>query len=171
MFTLNALLSSNPVAVMKHSVKAKKKHDNRPAPANPIALPQARTSPKRWAVLGLGLVLACGGTWAFMEFVIWNKLPSELVGDWEVVQGPPEYKDAVFEFYRSGKMVGRLNDRGNLRIMNAYVQVEGDKIFITTRRPSTGEEHVSVQTVRSLNDRELVVADERGEIMRMRRMP
>ena len=151
---------------MKHSTKNK----NQPAP--PLRLPQTpRSSPLRWFVLGLGLLLAAGGSWAFAEFVVWNRLPGELVGTWEVVQGPPEYKEAVFEFYRSGKMVGHLNDKGNLRVMNAVVRVEEDKLIITTRQPSTGEEHVSVQTIRKVSDRELVVADEGGRIMKMVRLP
>jgi uncharacterized protein (TIGR03066 family) len=152
---------------MKHSSKHKKQSAQPQRPPTTVA---AAISPMRWAVLGLGLLLAAGASWAFAEFVVWNKLPAELVGKWEVVQGPPKYKEAVFEFYRSGKMVGHLNDNGNLRIMNADVRVEGDKLHITTRRPSTGEEHVSVQTIRTLNDKELIVADER-EIIKMVRMP
>ena len=125
----------------------------------------------RWVVLGIGLLLAAGASWAVMEFVVWNNLPRELVGTGEVVQGPPEFKEAVFEFHRSGKMVGRLNDNGNLRIMNADVRVEGDKIHITTRHPRTNEEHVSVQIIRKLSDRELEVGDDRGRIIKMTRIP
>jgi uncharacterized protein (TIGR03066 family) len=153
---------------MSKSAKSNKqtgRAEQRPLPAK-----TAGGNARRWVFLGLGLLLAFAASWAFMEFVVWNKLPAELVGKWEVVQGPPKYKEAVFEFYRSGKMVGHLNDHENLRIMNADVRVEGDKMYITTRRPSTGEEHVSVQTIRTLNDRELVVADER-EIIKMVRMP
>src|SRR5437773_1673120 len=107
---------------MKHASKTKKPV----ARPQPSPAPPARFSPKRWAVLGLGLLIAAGVTWGIMEFVVWNKLPRELVGTWEVVQGPPEYQEAVFEFQRSGKMIGRLNDHGNLRIMNAEVRVEED---------------------------------------------
>ena len=56
------------------------------------------------------------------------------------------------------------------RPMNADVRVEDDKLYITTRQPSTGKEHVSVQTIRTLNARELVVADEKGKVIRMARM-
>jgi uncharacterized protein (TIGR03066 family) len=153
---------------MSKSTKSNKQM--RRAEQTPLPAKTAGGNARRWVFLGLGLVLAAGASWAVMEFVVWNKLPSELVGKWEVVQGPPKYKEAVFEFYRSGKMVGHLNDNGNLRIMKADVRVEGDKLHITTRRPSTGEEHVSVQTIRTLNDKELVVADER-EIVKMVRMP
>jgi uncharacterized protein (TIGR03066 family) len=135
----------------------------------PVPVPRTGSPKKRWALLGLCLLLAGGGTWGFMEFVVWNKLPGELVGAWKVVQGPPEYREAVFEFHRSGKMTAGLNDNENLRVINAEVRVEGDKLYITTRRPSTGEEHVSVQTIRKLTETEFVVADERGTIMKMAR--
>jgi uncharacterized protein (TIGR03066 family) len=125
----------------------------------------------RWVYLGLGLCISAGVTWGIMEFVVWNKLPSELVGTWEVIQGPPEFKEAVFEFHRSGKMTGRLNDKGNLRIMNAEINVEADKLHITTRHPRTNEEHVSVQIIRKLNDRDLEVSDERGRVIKMVRIP
>src|ERR1039457_2618563 len=152
---------------MKHSTK-NKKHSVQPQRLPTMSDP---SSSLRWVVLGIGLLLAAGAAWAVMEFVVWNNLPRELVGTWEVVHGPPEYKDAVFEFHRSGKMVGRLNDNGNLRIMNAEVRVEEDKLFITTRHRRTGEENVSVQTVRKLTDRELEVADERGRVIKMARIP
>lgn len=150
---------------MKHSSKYKKQT---PQPQR-LPTPAASTSPMRWLLVCIGVLLTAGATWAFMEFVVWNVLPPELVGKWEVVQGPPEYREAEFEFYRNGKMVGHLNENENLRIMNAQVRIDGNKIYITTTRPSTGEEHVSVQTIRTLNDKEFVVADERGAIMKMMR--
>lgn len=126
---------------------------------------------QRWVLLGLCLLCAGGGTWALLEFVVWNNLPSELVGKWDVVEGPPAYQEGVFEFARSGKMVGHLNDNGNLRVMHAEAQVEENKLVITTRHPVTGARHVSVQTIRTMNNRELVVADEQGGIIKMVRQP
>src|SRR5262245_2591279 len=109
----------------------------------------APTSWRSWAMLGIALVLATGGAWALMEFVVWNRLPSDLVGRWEVIEGPPEYREAVFEFQRSGKMIGHVNDHERLGVIHAEVRVEGDKIYSTTRHPRTGQEKVSVQTIRS----------------------
>src|SRR5262249_40794972 len=123
----------------------------------------------RWVILGIAVLLIAGGTWAFLELVVWNRLPSALVGRWEVVHGPREYKEAVFEFYRSGKMVGHVNDKENLAVISAEVRVEGDKIYTTTRHPRTGQKHVSVQTIRTLTAHELVIEDEKGNRMTMRR--
>jgi uncharacterized protein (TIGR03066 family) len=152
---------------MKHKSKPKAN----PIPPAPVAHAQKGTSWKLRALLGLCLLVSAGGTWAITEFVVWNKLPQELVGKWEVVQGPPEFEEAEVQFHRSGKMIGHFNDRGMDRPMEADVRVEGDKLYITTRRPSTGEEHVSVQTIRTLNERQLIVADERGMVIRMARIP
>ncbi len=151
-------------------MKAPLKNNKNPAQPIPAKQPGTGASPWRWIAILAALVGTAVGSWAVMEFVVWNRLPSELVGRWEVVEGPPEYSEAVFEFFRSGALVGRLNDNGNLRIMNASVRLEDDKLYVTTRRPSTGEEHVSVQTVKTLSEREFVVADSRGKIMRMLRL-
>jgi hypothetical protein len=51
--------------------------------------------------------------------------------------------------------------------MIAAVRVEENKLYITTRRPRTGEELVSVQTIRTLSDREFITADERGRVIKM----
>ena len=57
-------------------------------------------------------------------------------------------------------MIGHFNDHGKDReLKRMFFAVEGDKLYITTRSPETGEEHVSVQTIRTLNERQLVVAD------------
>ena len=116
------------------------------------------------------LLLAAGGTWAFFEFVVWNRLPAELVGKWAVVQGPQEYQEAVFEFHRNGRMIGHVNDKEMVGIIKAEVRVEGDKIYSTTRHSQTGREHVSVQTIKSLTSQELVVVDDRGQVIKMARV-
>src|SRR5689334_3042470 len=67
--------------------------------------------------LAIAFLLFVGGTWALFEFVIWNNIPAELVGKWEVADGPQE--GATFDFYSSGKMIGHINQGGNLAVVNA----------------------------------------------------
>lgn len=126
------------------------------------ALPARRALPRRWVVLALLVVVMAAATWLVLEFIVWNRLPGELVGRWAVVQGPPEYSEAIFEFHRSGRMFGHVNDRGNVAIIQADVRVEGDQLYSTTKHPRTGAERVTVQTIRSLTAQKLVVADEAG---------
>jgi uncharacterized protein (TIGR03066 family) len=132
----------------------------------------ARPSPSRrgrWLLIALALVV-CAATWGFFELVVWNTLPSELVGKWVVVKGPPEYRDAIFDFHRNGTMEGRINVKGNEFIIKANVRVEGDKIHSTSKNPTTGEEKTQVQIIRSLTATELVVEDEQGKVTKMERV-
>jgi uncharacterized protein (TIGR03066 family) len=114
------------------------------------------------------LLLAAGGTWAFFEFVVWNRLPSELVGKWDVVEGPKVYKEATFEFFRHGALEATVNDREMVGKIYATIRVDGNKIFSTTRN-NAGQEHTAIFIMRTLTARELVVEDQQGELMKMKR--
>jgi uncharacterized protein (TIGR03066 family) len=120
-----------------------------------------------WAVLGLCLLLVGGGTWAVFEFVVWNTLPSQLVGKWVIEGG--EQNGATLDFSRNGIMVGRMNHRGNLAIINAQVRVEGKTLFLTTRNPNTHLEETRAQTINTLTDQELVIEDEQGKVFTLKR--
>jgi hypothetical protein len=151
----------------QNTIKAKKQQGQ--VHVKPAAVPTGWWLPPRWALLVLCMVLAGGGTWALFEFVIWNTMPSELVGRWEVVQGPREYRDATFEFFWFGSMEGRINHDDNLHLVQARVKVVGDKIYSTTRHPRTGAELTQIQHILTLTATELVVEDEKGEQLKMRR--
>jgi uncharacterized protein (TIGR03066 family) len=133
--------------------------------------PQTVKAPRRKGFLILGVVLAgagaFGGTWAFCEFVLWNRVPSELVGKWVVTEGPQE--GATFDFYRNGNLRARLNAGGREAIMEARVRVEDKKIYSTTTNPNTGQDDTKVLMIRTLTARELVVEDEQGTVMKMQR--
>jgi uncharacterized protein (TIGR03066 family) len=152
---------------MNHTTKSKnrwKKNHTQPNQAAALARP---TSWKRLAGLGLCLLLAAGGTWAIMEYVVWDKLPPELVGKWVVTGG--EQEGATFDFYRNGTMVARVNNRGNLDLVNAQVAVEGDTLFITTRHPVNHSEMTKKQTIKTLTGQQLVLQDEQSHVFRMER--
>jgi len=136
----------------------------------------ARTSPpevalkrswQRPLLLALCVLLAFGATWGFCELVLWNKVPPELVGKWEVTEGPQV--GATFDFYRGGTMVGRVNAGGNEAIVNASIRVEDKKIYSTTRNPQTGQDDTMVLTIRALTPKALVVVDEQGQLLKMER--
>src|SRR5262245_26280274 len=123
--------------------KRNQKHKQADEPQQQVARPSpARRG--RWLLFVLAVTMGLA-TWGFCELVVWNRLPSELVGKWVVVKGPPEYKDAVFDFYRNGTMEGKVNLKGNEGIIKADVRLEGDKIFSTSRHPKTGQEMTQVQ--------------------------
>lgn len=124
-----------------------------------------------WMGRPLVILLALGafaGTWALLELVIWNKVPSELVGKWVIVDTGPQ-KGATFDFSRGGTMVGTVNVRGEAHLIKAKIRVEGKNIFSTTHHPKTGDEKTTVLVIRTLTATELVVEDEQGMLMKMER--
>ena len=138
--------------------------------------PQMRTPPPAVAgrsVVGhrlLLVLLAAGmaaGTWAFLEYVVWNKLPAELVGKWVVVGG--EQDGATFDFHRNGTLVGRINVHGKEGIINAGVRVEGKSLHATTTNPNTKMAETRTQTIVTLTDAALVLQDDRGQLLKMER--
>ncbi len=142
---------------MKHASKKPVQKPQQPVQAPSTAGP---LSAKRAALLGICLLLSGGGTWAVMEFVVWNTTPPELVGKWVVTHGPQE--GATFDFHRNSTMIGRVNQDGKLGIVNARIHVEDDKIYATTKNPRTGQDTTLVQTIRTLTARNLVIEDEQG---------
>jgi uncharacterized protein (TIGR03066 family) len=100
--------------------------------------------------------------------VVWNALPAELVGKW-VVTTPGPQEGATFDFFRSGKMIGRVNQAGKLHIIEATVRVEDNNIYSTTRHPQTGRETTVAQTICTLTARDFVVEDAKGIRMAMKR--
>ncbi len=151
---------------MKNSIQAKKRNAKGPTPNRP-APPGATSSKKHWALLALCLVAACAGTWALMEYVVWSRVPSALVGKWVVVGG--EQDGATFDFFRNGTMIGHVNVNGNEHIIKADVSLEEDTLFITTTHPRTGQVDTKTQTIKTLNAKELVLQDERNKVFRMER--
>ena len=145
------------------------KQSSKPAKRMPqtIRKPAGSTPLLLWAGLVLCLLVAGSGTWAIMEFVVWNKLPSALVGKWVVVGG--EQDGATFDFFRNGTMQGRINMGGNEGIINAHVAVEENTLFITTHNPRNGREETKKHVIQTLNARELVLQDDRNNTFRMER--
>jgi uncharacterized protein (TIGR03066 family) len=149
---------------MKHASKTKKQ----PQAASPAPVPLcAQASKKHWALLALCLVVACGGTWAIMEYYVWNRLPSALVGKWVIVGGDQD--GATFDFYPNGTMIGNVNVNGNEHRIDAQVAVEENSLFITTKHPKTGQVDTRTQTIKTLNAKELVLQDEKKNVFRMER--
>src|SRR5262245_26314915 len=62
-----------------------------------------------WVLIGLCLLLIGVGALAYFEFFVWNKIPPELAGFWEVEEGPQ--KGGTFEFFRGGTMEVHLKSK------------------------------------------------------------
>ena len=123
------------------------------------------TSWTRRVLLGAMLIVVAAGVWGLFEFVIWNNIPAELVGKWEIMEGPDE--GGTVDFYRSGSMVAHVNLAGKLGIIEARIRVEDNKIHVTTRHQQTGAEGTRVQTIKSLDGDRLVLQDENGNLLKL----
>jgi uncharacterized protein (TIGR03066 family) len=141
-----------------------------PAPAKP----QSHNAPRSgWPATAKVALLVCVGllaglgTWVVLEFVIWNRVPAELLGKWVVQQGPQE--GATFDFYRNGTMVGKVNVGGKEAIINATIRVEDKTIYSTTQHPQTGQTDTKKLLIRTLTATQMVVEDEQGQVLNMER--
>ena len=143
--------------------KARSKSQPQKAPSTP---PVTGGSPaRRWAIPVLCLLLAAGGTWAAFEFIVLAPLPRDLVGKWVVEGG--EQDGATFDFYRNGTMIGRVNLQDREGRIEARVRVEGDLLLSTTRNPNTRRDETRTQKIVRLTRSELVLEDNRGQVLRM----
>ena len=123
------------------------------------------------------LVVAAGGTWAVFEFVVWARLPTELVGKWEVAQGPQ--RGAIFHFSRNGTLEAHFQspDPDKMNVLQATVAIEDKKLLITTRNPNTRQYETRSCFIRELTPKTLVVEFEKdeqgkaGEVFKMVRVP
>jgi uncharacterized protein (TIGR03066 family) len=132
--------------------------------AAPAAISESR---RRWLLI-VAFFAAAIGTWAAFEFVVWNHVPTALVGKWVVTSGPQE--GATFEFFRGGRLIAHVNQAGNLAVVDARIRVQGETIYSKTQHPVTGESTTTVQTIRSLTQTDLTVEDSQGKKLFMRRV-
>ncbi len=148
-------------------MKSKEKHQKKNQLKTPPRPVPVSGSWKRRFFLALVMLLAAGSVWALFEFVVWNTLPAELVGKWVVTEGPDE--GGTIDFYRNGTMVAKVNLAGKLGIIEAKIRLEEKKIIATLKNQYTGEEGTRIQTIKVLDDKRLVLEDERGNLIKMER--
>jgi len=148
-------------------MKTKPKQRQTNQARTPPMPPAPATSWKRRVLLGLMLIVVAAGVWGLFEFVIWNRIPAELVGKWEIMEGPDE--GGTVDFYPNGSMVAHVNLAGRLGVIEAKIRVDEKKIYVTTRHQQTGEEGTRVQTIKSLEGDRLVLQDEKGNLVKLQR--
>jgi uncharacterized protein (TIGR03066 family) len=119
----------------------------------------------RWAWVGLFLLLAGGGTLAVSYFLIWNKLPPELVGKWEVQGGP--LSGGTFEFSRDGTLKMRHLSQGKDVALDGRVTVEGKALLLTTQNPQTRVEKTHRSMIQELTATTLILELEKGDVLKM----
>jgi hypothetical protein len=152
----------------KHTLNPRKPH---PTPRQARKPDIGNSSPAmlpRWALIGLCVVLAFGGTLAFCEYFVFSKIPTELVGEW-VVQGGPQH-GATFDFSRRGTLEAHFNGQGFDHPLNGTVAVEDKLMRITTRNPHTNLDETRTCIIRELTAESLIVEFEKNETFKMVRV-
>jgi uncharacterized protein (TIGR03066 family) len=122
--------------------------------------PQAKPALRRRLWVFLLLCLAGSSLASFVVFkYIAPTIPHELIGTWQVADGP--MKGATLEFRWYGAAIATSPDKqGKKEITDSSVKVVGNTIFQTTQHAVTGKEDTVSQTILKLTENELVLRDE-----------
>jgi hypothetical protein len=126
-----------------------------------------KLSPRHWAGIAIGLLLAGAAAWAGCELFLWNKLPPELVGKWEVQEGP--MRGGSFLFSRDGTLEIRGEERGNTYTLKGKVAVEDKTLLTTTRNPRTRLDETRKSLIQELTASSMILELESGEVVKLAR--
>src|SRR5262249_11704509 len=118
-----------------------------------------------WAWLVLGVLLAGGGTLAVLEFLVWNRVPPELVGKWRVEQGS-EFS-GTFDFSRDGRLDVRLTAQGRDIQLKSRASVRGKTLRTTPENASGRPEETREWTILELTADSLILEMENGQTLKM----
>jgi hypothetical protein len=150
-----------------HPAQMKRRHETQ----QPIA-PERR--PKRaplglplWVWVAFIVTVVGGATLAVFELFVWNKVPPELVGTWDVEGGP--LSGGSFRFSRNGNLQMRFKKQGKEITLEGRVAVEDKTLFTTTRNAQTGHEETTTSAIRELTARTLIIELDSGDVLKLGR--
>ena len=135
-----------------------------------LAKPHGKPVVKRRLWVFLLLCLAGSTLASFVVFkYIAPTIPHELIGTWQVADGP--LKGATLEFRWYGTAIATSMDKqGKKEITDSSVKVDGKTIVLTSADRTTGKEETVVQTILKLTKDELVIRDEDRKVYTMTRV-
>jgi hypothetical protein len=126
------------------------------------------TAPKRRLWLFLLLCLLGSSVASFVIFkYIAPRIPRELVGTWQVVEG--DLKGATLEFRWYGTATATEYKQGKKETVDFSVEVDDDIIYLTTK-DAFGRQETLTQTILDLSDNELIIQDADRKTYRMVRV-
>src|SRR5262249_45425627 len=94
-------------------------------------------------------------TWVVVERFFLNSLPPELLGTWEVKEGPMH--GGTFAFSRNGTLEIHADNRGTAYTLKARVAVEGKTLLTTTDNPQLRQEETGKSIIRELTANSLIL--------------
>jgi uncharacterized protein (TIGR03066 family) len=120
--------------------------------------PSAQRTPL-WLVLLLCLAGSSVASFVVFKLLIVPSMLPELVGTWEVIDGP--LRGATLEFRQDGTALAVRHKQGKKETTHSTARVEGKTLLLTTRDDETpGKEETVTQTIVELTADELVLRDE-----------
>jgi hypothetical protein len=123
--------------------------------------PSAPASPRRsLRIVWLMLLILAGST--VVSFVVFRyvvpRVPRELVGTWQVVDG--DMKGATLDFRWYGTGYATMVKQGKKETAESSVRVRGKRIYMAYPGQRPGEEDTVIQTILTLTEDELVIRDQ-----------
>jgi uncharacterized protein (TIGR03066 family) len=122
---------------------------------------------RKWIIMVAAAVVVAAALFAVFEFLLPDRIPPELVGRWQVVEG--DWAGMTLEFKRNGAMTGRPLGAQD-RLVEGHASVEGKLLWTTTTNPFTGREETGTQKILTLTGTELVTEDSKGTRITMKRI-
>jgi uncharacterized protein (TIGR03066 family) len=127
-----------------------------PQEALPPAQPKRRRS-RLWLFLLVCLVGSYLASYVIFKYIA-PTIPHELIGTWQVAEGP--LKGATLEFRWYGTAIGIETDKqGKKTVKDSTVKVSEKNIYMTSVDETGNQENV-VQTILKLTKDELIIRDE-----------
>ena len=136
------------------------------SPTPEVGPKPARNRRILWVMLLL-LVGSAGVSFALFRYVL-PRIPRELVGTWQVVDG--NMKGATLEFGWLGTGSATMYKHGKKEVAQSSVRVRGNRIFMTYKDAVTGLDDTVIQTIVKLSDDELVFRDQDEVTYRLTRI-
>ena len=136
---------------------------NRAGAGKPIAGAGKR---RGWLFLLLCLVGSTVVSFVVFKYVA-PSIPQELVGTWEVTEGP--LKAATLEFRWYGTLIATSNGKDHEKTTQT-VKVVGNVILMSSKDASTGKDDTVAQTILKLTEDELVIRDEDRRTYHLKRV-
>jgi hypothetical protein len=153
-------MNSKPMKMSRRQRAREAKSASGPAGSGMLGLPV-------WVWLAFVAIVAGAGTLAVFEWVYWKDVPPELVGTWDVEEGP--LAGGIFRFSRNGNLEMRLKQKGKEIQLNGQVAVVDKTLRTKTRAPLSGQEETTKSIIRELTARTLILELESGDVLKMGR--
>jgi hypothetical protein len=146
-----------------------------PPAAKPSTSPQVqeKKSPRwlRWGFAAACLFVAAIATYGLIDYVLFPRIPSELVGKWRVQGGPQD--GVTLQFQRNGDFEARLEFGGKEGGVHGRAELDNaddKKLRIVSTDSRTKRKITKIHIIRSLTENELLLEDPTGTVSKLVRL-